>query len=303
VGKQPPQVPATPKGQHFPVSARGKPSGYHPVILGMPDPPHPSSHSKRGLDWLNFFIADVETAFGPFVAVYLSQKGWGQGEIGTVIAMNSAVALATQTPAGWLVDWVRAKRLVIAACLGCIAVGSLVIAFFPQYLPVAFAEALHGVAGGAIRTAIAAVALGLVGHRAYHTRVGRNHRYDSLGNAVTAAAMGVLGYFVSARAPFLAAAALCLPAAAALALIRHDEIDYARARQATGRKQVRAARWRDILKNRVLLIFAGCLFLFQFANASMLPLASERLAAEKLGAASWRQFETARCIGSHEGSL
>jgi MFS family permease len=31
-------------------------------------------------------------------------------------------------------------------------------------------------------------------------------------------------------------------------------------------------------KNYNLLIFAGCLFLFQFANASMLPLAGERLA-------------------------
>jgi hypothetical protein len=31
--------------------------------------PHPSARSQHGLDWLNFFIADVETAFGPFVAV------------------------------------------------------------------------------------------------------------------------------------------------------------------------------------------------------------------------------------------
>jgi hypothetical protein len=30
-------------------------------------------------------------------------------------------------------------------------------------------------------------------------------------------------------------------------------------------------------KNYGLLIFAGCLFLFQFANASMLPLAGEEL--------------------------
>jgi len=34
----------------------------------------------------------------------------------------------------------------------------------------------------------------------------------------------------------------------------------------------------SLFKNHGLLIFAGCLFLFQFANASMLPLAGERLA-------------------------
>jgi MFS family permease len=34
----------------------------------------------------------------------------------------------------------------------------------------------------------------------------------------------------------------------------------------------------SLWKNRDLLIFAGCLFLFQFANASVLPLAGEQLA-------------------------
>jgi hypothetical protein len=52
----------------------------------------PSMRSQRGLDWLNFLIADVETAFGPFVSVYLSQHGWAQGDIGTVITINSGVA-------------------------------------------------------------------------------------------------------------------------------------------------------------------------------------------------------------------
>jgi len=139
---------------------------------------------------------------------------------------------------------------------------------------------MHGITGGAVRTAIAAIGLGLVGHRAYHTRIGRNHRYDSLGNAATAAGMGAIGYFVSPGAPFFAAAALCLPAYFCLSLINAGEIDYARARGAVGRKEPKAARWHEIARNRPLLIFALCLFLFQFADASMLPLASERLAAD-----------------------
>lgn len=242
--------------------------------------PKPSARSQRGLDWLNFFIADVETAFGPFVSVYLAQNGWAQGAIGTVITVNSAVALATQTPAGALVDWTHSKRLVIIACLLLISAGSLLIGFFPSYLPVMAGEFMHGITGGAVRTAIAAIGLGLVGHRAYHTRVGRNHRYDSLGNAATAAGMGALGYLVSPGAPFLAAAGLCVPASFALWLIDGNEIDYARARASVGRKEPKAARWHEIARNRPLLIFVLCLFLFQFANASMLPLAGERLAAD-----------------------
>src|SRR6185312_5812205 len=129
-------------------------------------PPHPSARSQHGLDWLNFFIADVETAFGPFVALFLTTEGWGQGAIGSVITINSVIALATQVPGGWLVDRVHTKRLVVAVCIACIAAGSLLIALFPDFLAVACGEALHGITGGAVRTSLAAIAIGLVGHRA-----------------------------------------------------------------------------------------------------------------------------------------
>jgi len=242
--------------------------------------PRPSERSQRGLDWLQFFIADVQTAFGPLIATYLASYGWTQGTIGSVLTLNTAVALATETPAGAMVDWIRWKRAVVAVCLLLIAGGSMLIGLFPWYLPVAAGELMHGITGGAVRTALAAISLGLVGHRVYHTRVGRNHRYDALGNAATALAMGLLGYIVSDRMPFFAAAGLCLPALVALFLIRPDEIDYARARAAEGRREPKPARWRDIARNRPLLIFAACLFLFQFADSSLLPLAGERLAAE-----------------------
>ena len=241
--------------------------------------PHPSEQSQRGLDWLNFFIADVETAFGPFVAVYLTTAGWSQGAIGTVITVNSSIALASQIPAGWLVDNIRRKRVILAVCIACIAAGSLLIALFPQYWVVTAGEALHGITGGAVRTAIAAVGIGLVGHRAYHTRVGRNHRFDSFGNAATAAGMGALGTYFSPQAPFFAAAALCIPATIALYMVRGDEIDYARSRQASDDEGKEAGDWRVLFENKRLMLFAGCLFLFQFANASILPLAGEHLAA------------------------
>ncbi len=246
-------------------------------------PPQPSERSRRGLDWLNFFVADVETAFGPFVALYLTTEGWKPGAIGTVITINSVIALTSQVPAGELVDSMRRKRLILAGCLVAMTAGALLIALRPRYLFVVAGEALHGITGGVVRVAMAAVALGLVGHRRFHTRIGRNHRYDSFGNAATAAGMGALGHLISPQAPFFAAAALCVPAAIALRAIRGREIDYARARQAPQEDEGGTSRWRDLLRNRTLLIFAACLFLFQFTNASILPLASERLAIHDRG--------------------
>ena len=243
----------------------------------MPSP-KPSSRSQHGLDWLNFFIADVETAFGPFVAVWLSSQGWSQGAIGTMISVNSGVALATQIPAGWVVDRINAKRLVLGVSLACIAGGALLIGLFPHLITVLIGEILHGITGGTVHLAIAAVGLGLVGHKAYSKRVGRNHRYDSLGNAATAGAMGVAGQFLSPQFPFFIGAALCVPAMAAALSIRGKEIDPTRAR--AGKPDAEPGGWRDLLQNRGLLVFALVMFLFQFANASLIPLAVERLAAE-----------------------
>ena len=252
------------------------------------DGAHPSARSERGLDWLNFFVADVQTSFGPFVALYLAAHGWSQGRIGLAITVSSLAAIASQLPGGALVDEVRSKRVLVGASLVLIALGALIYAFFPTFLFVMVAEVMHGSTGGVTKPALAAIGLGLVGHRALSRRLGRNHRYDSFGNALTAALMGLLGHFVSKRATFLAAAALCAPALFALSRINGDEIDYARSRQAgSGRSQKpnekphekpKTARLLDLAKNHRLVIFAGCLVLFQLANASVMPLTSERLA-------------------------
>jgi hypothetical protein len=37
-----------------------------------------SAGTLRGLDWLNFFLADVQTGVGPFLAIYLAGYGWNE---------------------------------------------------------------------------------------------------------------------------------------------------------------------------------------------------------------------------------
>ena len=41
-------------------------------------PLSPSRRSLRGLDWFIFFVADVQTGFGPFVSVFLTTQKWTQ---------------------------------------------------------------------------------------------------------------------------------------------------------------------------------------------------------------------------------
>ena len=239
--------------------------------------PHPSVQSQRGLDWLNFFIADVQTGFGPFIAVYLATNGWQQGRIGLILTAGAIVGIGSQLPGGALVDRVRSKRLLVAVSLGLIAAGALALYLSHDFVLVLLAQIVHGATAGLISPAMAAIGLGLVGHRTLSLRLGRNHRYDSYGNAGTAALMGLLGHYVSKRASFLFASLLCLPALWALRRIRGSEIDHARARAARTDAPDEPGRYRDLLKNRTLIIFGGVLLLFQVANASAIPLVGERL--------------------------
>jgi hypothetical protein len=71
----------------------------------------PSRRSLRGLDWFVFFVADVQTGFGPFVAVYLTAQKWTQVDIGLVLTVGGLVALSGRMPGGALVDAARSERL------------------------------------------------------------------------------------------------------------------------------------------------------------------------------------------------
>jgi MFS family permease len=241
-----------------------------------------SKQSRLGLDWMNFFLADVQTGFGAFVAFYLAELGWDKSQVGLALSVGTIAGLVAHIPGGALVDAITWKRGLAAIGIGMIAVSALILAVVPTFSLVFVAEVLHGVTGGIVTPAIAAISLGLVGRRAMSARTGRNFRFDAAGNAVTAGAMGLAGQYIAKSAIFFGAAALCVPALFALGCIRGNEIDYARARNAgIGKHATTFQRIFDLGKNFKLYIFAACIFLFQFADASMLPVIGQDLAKDQ----------------------
>ena len=227
------------------------------------------TRSPRALDLLNFFVADVQTGFGPFVAVYLTAQKWPQVEIGFILTLGTVTAIIAQLPSGVLVDTARDKRRMAAAGLIGIIAAALLLALWPTQLPVALAQMLHGVASCIVTPAIAAISLELVGHAALGERLGRNARFASLGNGMTAAVMGVTGSYMSSQSVFWLTAALCVPALFSLTAI-------GRGSYATPHTAADPFDWKGLRKlfsDRRLLIFAVCILLFHLSNADMLPLA------------------------------
>ncbi|MBV9227202.1 MAG: MFS transporter, partial [Acidobacteriaceae bacterium] len=65
--------------------------------------PSDQQRSLRALDWINFFMADVNTGIGPFLAIYLTaSRHWNPASVGVVISAQSIASVAAQGPAGWL---------------------------------------------------------------------------------------------------------------------------------------------------------------------------------------------------------
>jgi MFS family permease len=242
--------------------------------------PLPSNVSLSGLDGVNFVIAGMLAGFGPYVAAYLADQEWTPQNIGLVLTASGLAGLLSQVPAGELLDIVRAKRAFVAAGATIVAVSAIIIAFEPSFALVSTALVLQGITGGFIGPAIAAISLGLVGHAALPDRLGRNQRFSSTGSLVAAALMGVIGYLLSYQAIFPTVAALALPLFVALARIRATDIHFGRACGAPHHhlpsQPARTSR-ESLWMSPGLLTFAICLFLFQFANASLLPLVVEGL--------------------------
>src|SRR5437762_13168878 len=232
------------------------------------------TRSLRGLDWLNFFVANFQTGFGPFISVYLTGVGWTQGAIGAALSAGTVAGMVSQVPGGILVDAVRSKRAAAAAAIVAIMMSALAIALWPALLPIALAEILHAFASSVLGPAIAALGLALVGHGGLGERLGRNTRYLAIGNAFAAGLLGTFGYYVGERAVFLLTAALGIPALAAIEMIGNEDLARAKTYPAAGSaSKPENSGWSwQFLRDRRLLAYAACASLFQLANAAMLPI-------------------------------
>lgn len=233
------------------------------------------------LDALNFLLADVRGALGPYLNVFLvTQRGWKQETVGLVTMAGGLLGLALQTPAGALIDGSRHTRWLIVAALALLAAGAVAIFAVPHFWPVMIANAAIAVVGDVFGPAVSALTLGLFPASALAMRMGRNSAFDHAGNIAIAAAAGMVGWAMSQRAVFLLVPVFAVAAAWVTLRIPAADIDHeaARGAQEDGTAQHQAAGLATLLRCRGLLIYCACALLFHFANAPLLPLVGQKLA-------------------------
>jgi MFS family permease len=234
----------------------------------------------RSLDALNFLLADVRGAVGPFQNAFLViQQGWSQSSVGLMTTLSGLVGLAAQTPAGAAIDATSAKRGVVVVALAVLALAAVVIFTWPTFGPVLAANTLMAIVGDVFGPAVAALTLGLFAARQLPRQMGRNSALDHAGNVGIAVIAGAVGWLFGQRAVFLLVPVFAVMAAVAVLSIPAAAIDHRKARGAKAEvaTENEAGAWA-LLQCRPLVIFAVCITLFHFANAPLLPLVGQKLA-------------------------
>jgi MFS family permease len=263
-----------------PLARPGNVSGTH-AIRQEPQGNRILPH-QAALDWLNFLLADVRGGLGPYVSVFLlTQAHWDQATIGAVLTVSGIIGISMHTPVGALIDATQAKRGLIIAGAFALAACALAIAFAPTLPIVLAADIVMAVVGAIFAPTVSAITLGLVGREQLPARLARNVAFDRLGNLFIAAAAAAAGTAFSLRAVFYLVPFFAVLTTLAVLAIPARAIDHDRARgldhDETLRKE-HPSGWSILLTCKPLLILAAALALFHFANAPMLPLASQKLA-------------------------
>jgi MFS family permease len=246
--------------------------------------------SQRALDWTSFFLADVETGAGPFMAGYFTAvRHWNPAQIGLVIAMQKIASVAAQIPAGYLIDQTLFKKQWMAAAALVISFGSACTVWAPSLFWQVINQAAVGVSTAIATPLLAALSLGIVGREAFARRVGRNGAFSHAGNMLTAAGAGYLGYRSGQPWIFYLSALLGLACVVSALLIRGGDINHQVAREAPVEHEsnhTAPASFASLLGNRIVLSFALMVVLFHAANSALLPLASEELSVSQRKSAS-----------------
>src|SRR6201996_2211690 len=212
---------------------------------------------------LNFFMADMQSGIGPFVGVFLLERGWTSGLIGTALTIGNVAGMLITTPIGGFIDATNHKRAWIVIPGIAVVAASAIILLSQEFWAVATSQIATSVAGAAIVPAVTGLTLGLVKQRGFNRQIGRNQAFNHAGNLVGAAASGYLGWRYGYVAVFLLAALFGVLSIVFVLMIPEKDIDH---RAARGTKEddpdSQPSGFSVLVKHKPLLALALTLAVF-----------------------------------------
>ncbi len=245
------------------------------AATAVPDPDRP--RATRSLQALNFFMADMQAGIGPFLGVFLQQRGWQTGPIGSVMTAGGVAGMLMTAPAGAFIDHMQRKRWVVVVTGICTVLSSFLILWSQSEMVVTVSQVATAIAGAAIGPAVAGMTLGVVRQKGFNDQNGRNQAWNHAGNMAGAGLSGWLGWTYGMPAIFYLAAGFGVLAIISVLSIPERAIDHRAARgleaeDGKGESGSKAEVFKVMLRNKPMLILALALACFHLGNGAMLPL-------------------------------
>lgn len=246
-------------------------------------PPSGSADADRkratgALQALNFFMADMQAGIGPFLGVFLQQRGWATGPIGTVMTIGGVAGMVMTVPAGAFIDHTEKKRWVVVITGICTVLASFLILWSHSWAVVTVSQVATAIAGAAIGPAVTGMTLGVVRQKGFNAQNGRNQAWNHAGNMVGAGLSGWLGWKYGMPAIFYLAGAFGVLAIITVLSIPERAIDHRAARglekaqEGDDAEGGQAEGFKALLQHKPMLILAAALACFHLGNGAMLPL-------------------------------
>jgi len=218
-------------------------------------------------------MADMQSGIGPFVGVFLQERGWASGLIGTAMTIGNVAGMLITTPIGGFIDASRNKRTWLVIPGICVVAASAIILISQNFWAVTFSQIAQSLASAAIVPGVTGITLGIVQQKGFNQQNGRNQAFNHAGNMVGAALSGYLGWKYGYAAVFVLAAAFGAIAIACVLLIPAKSIDD---RASRGSKEQDPDSPPDgltmLLRHKPLLVLALALAIFHLGNAAIVPL-------------------------------
>jgi predicted MFS family arabinose efflux permease len=254
------------------------------------------SRSLHALDALNFCNAGIQTGLGPFTAIYYATgRHWNPGQIGMLLGVQSLAGVVSQTAIGHAIDETKHKVLATAMASFVVVLGCMGIIFAKSIALQAVAQAAIGVAVTVFPATTSAFALGMVEPHESSGRIARNETCTHAGNIVFALIAGAVGELLAVRDIFIAAAAFAAGMGISAIFIQEHHVNYETARagkQGDSDSQERKG-WRELIRDRSILVFTAVVVLFNVGNMSTLSLVGQLLSKKQHSAAVW---QIAACV-------
>jgi predicted MFS family arabinose efflux permease len=237
------------------------------------------ARSLMFLSLLCFALADVRDGLGPFLGVFLQDKGWHPDEIGYVMTAGGLAGMLCATPAGALADWTTRKRLLLGLVTVGIVWASGFVFLSSDFWAVGTSKIVQGALAAAIAPTMTGIMLGLVGQKGLPTLLGKAEAWNHFGNCSTALAGGVVGYLCGIPGVVAVLALMGRLVVVCLGCINPRQIDHAVARGLEQQHECAPSSFTVLLSDPGLLAVAGVLFFFHLGNAAMLPLLGQSAVA------------------------